>query len=109
VRGPNPRQPWRRALWTAGAPARALLIAVIRLYRVSLSGWFGGECRFSPTCSEYALGAIASHGALKGTALAAWRITRCNPFGAGGMDPVPTGTAHGYENGYENVIHRSDA
>lgn len=47
------------------------------------------SCRYYPTCSSYAIEAIRIHGALKGTALALWRILRCNPFSKGGVDPVP--------------------
>jgi putative membrane protein insertion efficiency factor len=78
----------RRALRMAGAPARALEIGLIRAYRATLSGWLGGQCRFYPTCSHYAEEAIRELGALKGTALATWRILRCNPFGEGGIDHV---------------------
>jgi len=49
----------------------------------------GGGCRFLPTCSEYAAGAIATHGPMRGAALAAWRLLRCHPFARGGLDPVP--------------------
>ncbi|HJS26135.1 MAG TPA: membrane protein insertion efficiency factor YidD [Actinomycetota bacterium] len=76
-------------LWTLGAPVRILLVGLIRLYQVTLSGWLGGQCRFSPTCSRYAEQAIRTHGAVRGTALAAWRIARCGPFTKGGVDHVP--------------------
>jgi len=79
----------RRAVWAAGAPARAALVAAIRLYQLTLSGWLGGQCRFHPTCSAYAIDTIRSRGALAGMAFAIWRILRCNPFGAGGLDPAP--------------------
>jgi putative membrane protein insertion efficiency factor len=79
----------RRALWLAGAPVRGALIAGIRLYGLTLSGWLGGQCRFSPSCSAYAKEAIQTHGAARGSALAVWRILRCNPFGTSGWDPVP--------------------
>jgi uncharacterized protein len=79
----------RRSLWRVGAPVRAVLLGTIWLYRVSLSGWLGGQCRFSPTCSRYAEEAIRSHGAVRGSALAVGRVLRCNPFGRGGLDPVP--------------------
>jgi putative membrane protein insertion efficiency factor len=79
----------RRALWTVGIPARALLIGLIRVYRATLSGWLGGQCRFYPSCSHYAEDAIRTHGAFKGVALATWRVLRCNPFGKGGIDHVP--------------------
>jgi putative membrane protein insertion efficiency factor len=98
-------QPWRRALWMAGAPVRALLIGAIRLYQLTLSGWLGGQCRFSPTCSEYARGAISSRGAVIGTVLAVCRIGRCNPFGAGGLDPVPARKAPGGTDTYDGVTH----
>jgi len=79
----------RRLLWNAGAPARLVLLGAIVLYRLTLSGWLGGQCRFSPTCSHYAEEAIRTHGAIKGMLLASRRVLRCNPFGRGGLDPVP--------------------
>jgi uncharacterized protein len=79
----------RRFLWGAGAPVRLGLLGAIALYRVTLSGWLGGQCRFSPTCSRYAEEAIRSHGAVRGVLLAGHRVLRCNPFGRGGLDPVP--------------------
>lgn len=75
--------------WTLGVPARAVLLGGIRLYRATLSGWLGGQCRFHPSCSHYAEEAIRTHGAAKGAALSIRRILRCNPFGRGGLDPVP--------------------
>jgi putative membrane protein insertion efficiency factor len=80
----------RRVLWIAGGPARLLLVAAIRTYQLTLSGWLGGQCRFSPTCSRYAEEAIRSLGATRGVLLATRRVLRCNPFGRGGLDPVPT-------------------
>jgi uncharacterized protein len=68
---------------------KALLTALIRAYRLLLSPWWGRHCRFTPTCSEYALEAIEKHGALRGTGLAMRRISRCHPWHAGGFDPVP--------------------
>lgn len=79
----------RRLLWRAGAPVRLSLLGVIALYRLTLSWWLGGQCRFSPTCSHYAEEAIRTHGALRGSLLALRRVLRCNPFGRGGIDPVP--------------------
>jgi putative membrane protein insertion efficiency factor len=79
----------RRTLWTAGAPVRWALLGAIALYRVALSGWLGGQCRFSPSCSHYAEEAIRTHGAIRGSYLAARRVLRCNPFHRGGLDPVP--------------------
>jgi uncharacterized protein len=80
---------FRRVLWNAGAPARLVLLAAIRTYQLTLSAWLGGQCRFSPTCSRYAEEAIRSLGATRGSFLAARRVLRCNPFGRGGLDPVP--------------------
>ena len=94
----------RRALWIAGAPARAVLIGAIRLYRRTLSGWLGGQCRFFPTCSHYAEDAIRTYGAAKGSALAIWRILRCNPFGRGGVERVPPR----HTQLYEDVILSTD-
>jgi uncharacterized protein len=91
--------PLGRATWVAGAPARAVLLGVIRLYRVTLAGWLGGQCRFFPTCSQYAEAVIRTQGAARGGTLAVWRLLRCNPFGKGGIDPVPdrrAGAAHSH-------------
>lgn len=79
----------RRMSWAVGSPFRVLLLAGIGVYRATLSGWLGGQCRFFPTCSRYAEDAIRSRGALAGSAFAVWRILRCNPFGAGGFDHPP--------------------
>ena len=84
----------RGLLWRAGAPARQLLLGAIALYRLTLSGWLGGQCRFSPTCSRYAEEAIRTHGAIKGSILTVGRVLRCNPFGRGGLDPVPGAHFH---------------
>jgi putative membrane protein insertion efficiency factor len=70
-----------------------LAAAPIRFYRQFLSPLFPPACRFTPTCSAYALEAIAEHGALKGQALTLRRLARCHPLtwlgGASGFDPVP--------------------
>jgi putative membrane protein insertion efficiency factor len=68
---------------------RALLIALVRGYRFLLSPWLGRQCRFEPTCSAYALEALETHGALRGSWLTTTRLARCHPFCAGGHDPVP--------------------
>lgn len=85
----------RSAIWAAGAPARLAIVGLIKLYRVTLSGWLGGQCRFYPSCSLYAGEAVRVHGAIKGSALAVWRIARCGPFTAGGVDHVPPHRTHG--------------
>jgi len=64
------------------------LAYLIRLYQVSLGLIFSGNCRYYPTCSEYARQALVKKGAFKGMAIAAWRLLRCNPFSRGGYDPV---------------------
>lgn len=102
----------RRVTWTLGAPVRALLIGGIRLYRLTLSGWLGGQCRFHPTCSHYAEDAIRQHGALRGSVMASWRIMRCNPFGAGGIDLVPPGRERhtkAQSRKYDGVLHEAMA
>lgn len=65
------------------------IIWFVRIYQLVLSPWIGQQCRFHPTCSAYSLGALQELGACKGTACMIWRILRCNPWGAGGFDPVP--------------------
>jgi putative membrane protein insertion efficiency factor len=68
---------------------RTLLMGVVRAYRLLLRPWVGQSCRFTPTCSAYALQALEKHGALVGAGLAGWRILRCNPWCHGGCDEVP--------------------
>lgn len=68
------------------------LIGIVQGYRWFLSPWLGSACRFTPTCSAYALEALQQHGAGRGSYLAAHRLTRCHPWCAGGHDPVPQGT-----------------
>jgi putative membrane protein insertion efficiency factor len=73
-------------------PARMpslLLRGAIRLYQLTLAYFFVGACRFEPSCSAYAAEAVARHGALKGSVLAAHRLCRCGPWTDGGYDPVP--------------------
>ena len=71
-------------------PAAAALVKLVRLYQKYVSPLkLGGTCRFLPVCSAYALEAVARHGALKGTLLAAARVAKCGPWHPGGYDPVP--------------------
>lgn len=65
------------------------LIQLLRFYRLAISPWLGGNCRFDPTCSSYAIEALQVHGIFKGTWLAARRMGRCHPWGGSGYDPVP--------------------
>lgn len=70
-----------------------ILLALLAFYQRWLSPALHsvgtGGCKYLPTCSEYAVVAISTHGPLRGTGLALWRLLRCNPFGRGGLDPVP--------------------
>jgi len=68
---------------------RRALTAPIRLYQLVLSPLLGQNCRFTPSCSAYAIGAIEAHGAGRGIVLALRRILRCHPWGGSGYDPVP--------------------
>lgn len=68
---------------------KALLLALIRVYQFTLRPLLGANCRFAPSCSEYAAEAIARHGAWRGAGLALRRILRCHPYHPGGYDPVP--------------------
>ncbi|HWP11113.1 MAG TPA: membrane protein insertion efficiency factor YidD [Ramlibacter sp.] len=68
---------------------RAVLIALVKGYRLLLSPWLGSSCRFTPTCSAYSLEALERHGAAGGTYLTLARLVRCHPWCEGGHDPVP--------------------
>lgn len=68
---------------------KALATTALRLYKGLISPLLPAACRYVPTCSEYAAEAVACHGLLHGTALALWRLLRCNPLARGGYDPVP--------------------
>ena len=65
------------------------LIGLVKLYRLLLSPLVGQHCRFTPTCSIYAIEALQAHGAVRGSLLAAHRLSRCHPWCEGGYDPVP--------------------
>jgi hypothetical protein len=66
-----------------------LPVKLIRLYQITLSPYMGRQCRYTPTCSNYALEALQKHGLLRGSWLAVKRILRCAPWGGSGYDPVP--------------------
>ena len=68
---------------------KILILALLRFYRYAISPMLGRNCRFVPSCSEYAVEAVQRHGALKGGWLAVRRVCRCHPFSGGGYDPVP--------------------
>ena len=72
-----------------GIILKKILIALIKFYRKYISPMKTTKCPYYPTCSTYGLEAVEKYGAVKGGALALWRIIRCNPFSKGGYDPVP--------------------
>jgi hypothetical protein len=84
------------------AAARLLakpLIWLVKFYRFAISPWLGGNCRYQPTCSNYAIEALEMHGVLRGSWLAAKRMGRCHPWGGSGYDPVPPVEADKRETG----------
>jgi len=68
---------------------KSLLLAVVRAYRYAVSPMLGSNCRFFPSCSDYAVEALEKHGAMKGLWLTIRRVARCHPWHPGGHDPVP--------------------
>ena len=79
---PEARSPW--------AALNAPMIWLILGYKATLSPYLGSHCRFHPTCSTYALEVYRRHNPLRATALTAWRLLRCQPFGGKGLDPAPS-------------------
>ena len=65
------------------------LMALVKCYQLTLSPFFGQQCRFSPSCSHYAIEALQAHGAIKGSWLTIKRLSHCHPWHVGGHDPVP--------------------
>ncbi len=70
------------------------MIGLVKLYQMTLSPIVGGQCRFRPTCSQYAIEALREHGPIRGGWMTVWRIARCNPFVKGGYDPVKPSETH---------------
>ena len=66
-----------------------ILVGLIRFYQGYISPLLSTRCKYTPTCSQYAIEAIQRYGVIKGWLMAIWRILRCNPFSHGGYDPVP--------------------
>jgi uncharacterized protein len=91
----------RELCWRAGAPVRGAAVGLIRLYQATIGRGLGARCRFHPTCSAYAVGAIEAVGVVRGTALAVWRLARCSPLSAGGVDYPPRR--------YDGVLHAREA
>ena len=73
----------------ASMAPRLVLVGAIRGYQLFVSPMLGPRCKYYPSCSTYGLQAVQTHGAAKGSALAAWRVLRCNPWSYGGVDDVP--------------------
>ena len=71
---------------------KSLLLLLVRAYQLGVSPYLGQNCRFYPTCSNYAREAIGTHGAVTGSVLAVKRLCKCHPWHAGGVDPVPAVT-----------------
>ncbi|MCG2586621.1 membrane protein insertion efficiency factor YidD [Massilia sp. TS11] len=85
-----------------------LLVRLLRLYQLLLSPMLGQNCRFYPSCSTYAIEALQTHGAAKGSWLAVRRVCRCHPWSAGGLDLVPPRThLHDSERGCARNHHSS--
>ncbi|MCB1896757.1 MAG: membrane protein insertion efficiency factor YidD [Zoogloeaceae bacterium] len=68
---------------------KTLLIGLLKAYRLAISPLLGRNCRYHPSCSEYAIEAVQRHGVIRGSWLAIKRVGRCHPFSHGGYDPVP--------------------
>lgn len=85
-RGDVKQASFSRTLRSAG---KWILLVLVRIYQVFLSPFFGGACKFYPSCSRYGYEAITKHGAWRGSVLAMKRLLRCRPFTKGGFDPVP--------------------
>ena len=88
-----PDPPSSRGSYKTGINLKYLLsfpfIVIIKIYQLIISPWLGPKCRYTPTCSHYALEAFQKYGPLKGFWLALKRIARCHPWGGHGYDPVP--------------------
>ena len=72
-----------------GSIASLPFVGLIKLYQLIISPWLGSQCRYTPTCSQYGIEALQKYGPMKGLWLIIKRITRCNPWGGHGHDPVP--------------------
>ena len=92
----------RRVSQVIGTAVSWILVLPIRAYQLLVSPLLGPRCRFYPSCSAYAVEALTTHGPLRGTQLAVWRLLRCHPWNPGGLDPVPPrrpGAGHGAPQG----------
>jgi hypothetical protein len=80
-----------KLLWFVFLLPRNLVIGFVLIWRKLISPLYGDVCRYYPSCSTYGLGSLQNHGLLRGAPLTVWRILRCNPWAAGGIDDVKTG------------------
>lgn len=80
---------WRRLPGACRRAAAWPLVALVRFYQLCISPLTPASCRFTPTCSQYALEALRRHGPLRGSWLTLRRLARCHPWGGSGYDPVP--------------------
>ena len=87
---------------------RNIVVAVLRGYRAVISPLYGDVCRYYPSCSAYALGAVQGHGVVKGGFLAARRVARCHPWAAGGVDDVPESHSDHFHVGRFGFVVASD-
>ena len=78
-----------KVIYTARWLLVSFLTLLVRVYQWTIRPLLGPCCRYTPTCSEYAIEALRVHGVLRGLLLAAWRILRCHPYSRSGYDPVP--------------------
>lgn len=81
-----------------------LLIGLLKAYRLVISPLYGNVCRYYPSCSAYALTAVQTHGAARGSWLAAKRLLRCHPWARGGYDPVPGTEHHDHEHNADGSV-----
>ncbi len=86
--GPDERQPGAGRPAVKSAPVALCCVVLLRGYQYFISPLFPPSCRYTPTCSQYAVEAVQRYGAVRGLYLAVRRILRCHPFGGGGYDPV---------------------
>ena len=84
--------------------AARVLVLLLTGYRRFISPLLGPRCRFYPSCSAYALTAIATHGVIRGFGLALWRLLRCHPFHPGGYDPVPPPRVRSHNDNATGVV-----
>ena len=88
-----------------------LLMGLIRLYQIVLSpvvNWRGPVCKYEPSCSHYGYEAVKVHGAVKGGGMTVWRVLRCNPWSAGGYDPVKPKTPRGQKDRQERNLSAAE-